>query len=96
MSKCRVLARVYLCVCAYVYGKLLSGKHSFQSWTKQSRKSFLGDWFTNLDGKGERGATEMFLHRISNPLCCTKQISHFLGTQVTETLHRPQGTNKDI
>lgn len=54
------------------------------------------NWFTNLDGKGERGATEMFLHHVADPLCRTEQISHLLGTQVTETLHRPQGTNEDI
>lgn len=40
-----------------------------ESLIKQTIKPSLADWFTNLDGKGERGAMEMFLHHVSNPLC---------------------------
>lgn len=38
----------------------------------------------------------MFLHCVADPLRRTKQISHLLGTQVTETLHRPHRANENI
>lgn len=67
-----------------------------ESLIKQTIKSVLVDWFTNLNWNGERGATEVFLHHIANSLRRMKQVGHFLRTQVTETLHRPQRTNKNI
>lgn len=97
-------AVIWFLVCYCCYFALIAPWSSFCDWArekaesliKQTIKPFSADWFTNLDGKGERGATEMFLHHVADPLRGTEQISHFLGTQVTETLHRPQGTNKDI
>lgn len=71
-------------------------REKVESLIKQTIKSFLVDWFTNLNWNGERGATEVFLHHIADPLRRMKQIGHFLRTQVTETLHRPQRTNKNI
>lgn len=43
-----------------------------ESLIKQTIKPFLVDWFTNLNGNGERSAAEVFLHHVADPLRRTK------------------------
>ena len=57
---------------------------------------FLSSLYTHLHGECERGALEMLLHHCADSLCSLKQVSHFLGTHVSESLHGPERTHKDI
>ena len=57
---------------------------------------FLSSVYTHLHGERERGALEMLLHHCADSLCSLKQVSHFLGTHVSEALCWPERTHEDI
>lgn len=52
--------------------------------------------YAHLHGNGKRSPLEVLLHHRPNSLRCLKQISHFIGIQISEALHWPKGTHEDI
>lgn len=46
-----------------------------------------------LDGDGQGGGAEVFLHNAAHPLRGAEQIRQLVRPQVTETLDRPYGTH---